>query len=208
MPQIIRAIDILLSLIGIVLLAPVFLLVVGVLCIQRTPVFFRQKRTGRNMRPFTIIKFTTMNAQGQSTLITLSEKDDRVTPLGRFLRKTKIDELPQLFNIMRGDMSFVGPRPQIPYYTEKYHSEYSQALQVKPGLFSPASLKYSRENFHFDQSPDPLYLYEYVFLPDKLALDIGLARNLSLKVYFRYLVLGLLSALGYTPLILKMANSH
>jgi lipopolysaccharide/colanic/teichoic acid biosynthesis glycosyltransferase len=138
---------------------------------SRGPVFFVQERVGRNFRPFWIYKFRTMVADadrrgGQLT----AGADPRITRVGRWLRRTKIDELPQLINVLLGDMSLVGPRPEVPRYVEMFRDEYAVVLSVRPGLTDPASVKYRDEAGILAASSDPEQEYVRRILPDKIAL--------------------------------------
>jgi len=140
-----RIFDIIASFFGLLVLSP-FLLIAGLLVkfSSKGPVFFRQERAGRHGKPFTIYKFRTMIVDhGGSSISVKGEK--RITPVGAILRKLKIDELPELWNILIGDMSFVGPRPDMPDYAARLKGEQRDILSVRPGLTSPASIKYARE---------------------------------------------------------------
>lgn len=167
-----RAFDLFCSAFGLLLLLPL-LLVVAVLVklSSRGPVFFRQERIGRGFRPFRILKFRTMvaDAPAKGGPVTFG-RDPRITGIGRVLRKTKIDELPQLVNVLVGDMSLVGPRPEVPPYVEMYRKEYEEILALRPGLTDLASLKYRNEADLLGKSPDPERTYATEILPDKLAL--------------------------------------
>jgi lipopolysaccharide/colanic/teichoic acid biosynthesis glycosyltransferase len=142
-----RTFDATVSFLGLVLLSP-FLLTVAVFIKldSRGPVLFRQQRIGKEFRPFLICKFRTMLQEpfGSGRLITIGD-DPRITRAGRWLRKTKIDELPQLINVLKGDMSFVGPRPEVPKYVQVFHRDYEDILRVRPGITDLASLKYRDE---------------------------------------------------------------
>lgn len=167
-----RAFDITLSAFGLTVVAPLFAVVAVVIrCTSRGPVFFRQERIGRGFRPFYILKFRTMvpDAPKLGGVLTCGD-DPRITRIGRFLRMTKLDELPQLINVLRGDMSFVGPRPQTRRYVEIYPKEYEQLLTVRPGITDLASLKYRHEAELLGQYNDPEAAYINLILPDKLAL--------------------------------------
>lgn len=183
-----RLFDFLLSALGIILLAPI-LVVVGILVksSSRGPILFRQQRVGKDGKLFWILKFRTMveGAEYAGTSITPSS-DPRVTRLGLFLRTWKLDELPQLWNVLIGEMSLVGPRPEVPLYVVAYTSEQRQVLKVRPGITDPASLRYRDEGGVLQRSPDPELLYREKILPEKLSLnlqylkDISFARDASL----------------------------
>ncbi len=167
-----RAFDVLAASIGLVVLSPLMLCAaVAVRLSSRGPILFRQIRMGRDFREFEILKFRTMHADapergGQLT----ASGDPRVTRVGALLRKTKIDELPQLINVLRGEMSFVGPRPEVPKYVEMYREAYAELLKVRPGITDLASLKYRNESEVLGQYEDPEKAYVGEILPDKIEL--------------------------------------
>jgi lipopolysaccharide/colanic/teichoic acid biosynthesis glycosyltransferase len=168
-----RAGDILASLIGLVLAGPFLLLAaLAVKLDSPGPVFFRQERVGRNFRLFRIFKFRTMvaNAPSLGGQITAG-RDPRVTRVGHFLRKSKLDELAQLINVLLGDMSLVGPRPEVPKYVELFREQYAAVLSVRPGITDPASIKYRDESSLLAASADPEEEYAHRILPDKLAIS-------------------------------------
>jgi FlaA1/EpsC-like NDP-sugar epimerase/lipopolysaccharide/colanic/teichoic acid biosynthesis glycosyltransferase len=176
-----RAFDIAASAAGLVVLAPVFLVTAILIKLSgRGPVFFRQERVGRGFRPFVIYKFRTMvvGAEDMGPGITTAG-DARVTSLGNALRKTKIDELPQLFNVIRGDMSFVGPRPELPQYVNLFRPEYADILTVRPGITDPASITFRDEAPHLGEGVDPEEQYVKVVLPEKLRLARDYVHNSS-----------------------------
>ena len=134
------------ALFGLIFLLPVMLVVAILIRIKMPggPVFFRQVRVGRNSKMFTMVKFRSMDVNhGGSTVSVAGEK--RITPLGAMLRKYKLDELPELWNVLKGDMSFVGPRPDVPGYADQLQGEESEVLKLRPGITGPASLKYRSE---------------------------------------------------------------
>lgn len=148
--------------------------------------FFRQTRVGRNGEPFQLLKFRSMRpgseAKGQ---ITVGERDPRITGVGHFLRRTKLDELPQLLNILKGDMSVVGPRPEVPRYVALYTAEQREVLRVRPGLTSLASIAYINENEVLGRSADPERTYVEEVMPAKLALDLRYVREQNLALDLR-----------------------
>ncbi len=167
-----RSLDLLASGVGLLLVSPV--LAVAAIAVRLDspgPAIFPQRRVGRNFRPFWIYKFRTMvvDAQQRGAQITAGA-DPRITRVGRWLRKTKIDELPQLFNVLLGDMSLVGPRPEVPKYVEMFRDDYAVILSVRPGLTDPASIKYRDEAAILADSADPQQEYVGRILPDKIAL--------------------------------------
>ena len=165
-----RFIDIILSLSGLVLLFPFFLLIA--ILIKKEDggsVFFRQVRVGQNGKPFKIYKFRTMveNAERLGAKVT-KEDDPRITEIGKFLRKYKIDELPQLINVLKGEMSLVGPRPEVPKYVEIFKKDYEEILKVKPGITDYASLEYKDENKLLKGAENPEEIYIKEILPVKI----------------------------------------
>ena len=167
-----RAFDIAVAATGLIALLPVMAVAaVLIKCDSQGPVFFKQRRMGKGFRDFLIYKFRTMKENSELTgrLITIGE-DPRITRVGRFLRKTKIDELPQLINVLKGEMSLVGPRPEIPRFVELFRSEYAQILTVRPGITDLASLKYHDEPKLMSQFIAPEEEYVRSILPDKIRL--------------------------------------
>src|SRR5262249_55066954 len=136
------------------------------------PILFKQQRIGRNFRPFWMYKFRTMvvDAPKRGGPLTAGA-DPRITRVGRWLRKSKIDELPQLVNVLVGDMSLVGPRPEVPKFVELFRDDYAYVLTVRPGLTDPASVKYRDEAALLAGSSDPEREYVERILPDKIALS-------------------------------------
>lgn len=167
-----RAFDILCSFLGLTVLSPV-LLVVSVLVAITSPggVFFRQERIGKDGRPFRIFKFRSMRKDNAGLKITTGN-DSRITPVGRFLRKSKIDELPQLINVLVGDMSFVGPRPEVADYVNLYTPYQRQVLLVRPGITGLASIRFRNENDLLTASDDPNRTYIEQIMPRKIDLDL------------------------------------
>jgi len=177
-----RVFDLLLSSIALILLAPVLLLAAVVIKLDsRGPVFFRQERIGKGGRPFLILKLRSMvqDAALKGGLITCGE-DPRITTAGSWLRKTKIDELPQLFNILKGDMSFVGPRPEVQKYVDMFREDFEQILQVRPGLTDLASLRYRDEADILGSFENPEEAYRQQILPDKIRLAKEYLRHSSI----------------------------
>jgi lipopolysaccharide/colanic/teichoic acid biosynthesis glycosyltransferase len=134
------------------------------------PVLYRQARMGRGGRSFSILKLRTMRPHCEGPNFTLGD-DPRVTRSGEWLRRLKIDELPQLWNVLRGDMSLVGPRPVVPEITEEFRASYVRLLEVRPGLTDPATLKYCHEEQFLELIPDQQKYYKTVLIPDKLRLS-------------------------------------
>jgi lipopolysaccharide/colanic/teichoic acid biosynthesis glycosyltransferase len=181
-----RAFDIAASAGGLVVLSPVLLAIAAVMKLMDSgPLFFCQTRVGLGSKPFKMFKFRTMRAGAGGPQIT-SGSDARVTRLGRLLRKAKLDELPQLFNVLRGDMSVVGPRPEVPRYVELFKSDYEFILSVKPGITDYAAVKYRDEEAALASFRDPEVGYVTKVLPDKIALyrcyiaDVGFSTDLRI----------------------------
>lgn len=167
-----RAFDMVCAALGLLVLSPVLLLC-ALLVGLTSPggVLFRQERVGKDGVPFTIYKFRSMRKDNAGLKISTSS-DSRITPVGRVLRKTKLDELPQLWNVLKGDMSFVGPRPEVREYTDLYTPEQRQVLLVRPGITGLASIRYRNENDLLSASTDPNRTYIEEVMPAKLALDL------------------------------------
>lgn len=167
-----RVFDIVCAALGLLVLSPV-LLVCTLLVGLTSPggVLFRQERIGKDGVPFTIYKFRSMRKDNAGLKISTS-RDTRITPVGRVLRKTKLDELPQLWNVLKGDMSFVGPRPEVREYTDLYTPEQRQVLLLRPGITGLASIRYRNENELLTASDDPNRTYIEEIMPAKLALDL------------------------------------
>lgn len=167
-----RLFDICCSALGLLVLSPVLLITAVVIGVTSPGgVLFCQERIGKDGKPFTIYKFRSMRKDNAGLKITTGN-DARITPVGRVLRKTKLDELPQLFNVLKGDMSFVGPRPEVREYTELYDEEQQQVLLVRPGITGLASIRYRNENDLLAASDDPNRTYIEEVMPQKLALDL------------------------------------
>ncbi len=183
----IRFFDILFSSLGVVVLSPLFLvLAVWIKLDSKGPVFYKQSRVGKNDEDFRLYKFRTMvvNADKKG-LITVGGRDPRVTRAGYFLRKYKLDELPQLVNVLRGNMSLVGPRPEVRKYVEMYTPEQRKVLSVKPGLTDYASIHYIDENEVLAKSDDPEKTYVEVIIPEKIRYNIKYIEHQSVKEYFK-----------------------
>lgn len=166
-----RSMDIVVSALLLLLALPILLL--AALLIWTTspgPVLFRQWRMGRGFQPFEILKLRTM-AYAEAGLAFTFGPDPRITPVGAFLRRTKLDELPQLWNVLRGQMSLVGPRPVLPELTEEFRDGYLLLLRARPGLTDPASLKYSQEAALLVKSRDPMGFFKSVVTPDKIRIS-------------------------------------
>lgn len=177
-----RAFDIVMSGLGLVALSPLFLvLAVWIKCDSRGPVFYRQQRVGRYGRDFRLFKFRSMRVGAdRGRLITVGGHDPRVTRSGYYIRRFKLDELPQLINVLWGDMSLVGPRPEVRRYVDLYTPEQRHVLDVRPGITSLASIRYRNENDILAAAADPDRAYIEQVMPDKLAIDLEYVRHASL----------------------------
>lgn len=177
-----RCFDICASLFGLLFLAiPFAIIAVIIKCTSAGPVFFRQERVGRYGKTFRIFKFRTMvaDAEKKGMQITVGA-DSRITGIGKFLRKTKIDELPQLLNVFAGQMSFVGPRPEVPHYVEMYTDYQRNVLLVRPGITELASIIYRDENEVLAASEDPEYTYINEIMPRKIELNLQYIQKMGL----------------------------
>jgi lipopolysaccharide/colanic/teichoic acid biosynthesis glycosyltransferase len=177
-----RVFDIVLAAAGLVVLSPLmFLTAILIKLDSHGPVLFKQERMGRNFRPFLIYKFRTMRhaSDPRARLVTVGG-DPRITRLGRLLRQTKMDETPQLVNVLKGDMSFVGPRPEVPMYVKLFQRDYAEILTIRPGITDLASLKYRDEAALLATAADPDEEYRARILPDKIELAKDYLRHSSL----------------------------
>lgn len=167
-----RTFDFLASLFGLLLLSPLILCIaVWVKCDSKGPIFYRQVRVGKDGREFKLLKFRSMRVGAdRAGLLTLGDRDPRVTRSGFWLRKTKLDELPQLFNVLVGDMSLVGPRPEVPKYVALYTPEQREVLSVRPGITDTASVEMRNEAELMAQQADPEGYYVNVQIPLKIKL--------------------------------------
>jgi len=188
-PAVQRLFDVVCSAAGLVFLVPVFAgLALAILCDDGGPVFFTQVRVGRNGRPFRIWKFRTMRAGSRGSAITASG-DARVTRAGAVLRRFKLDELPQLFNVLKGDMSLVGPRPEVPEHVQLEAPVWQAVLQVRPGITDLASLLYRDEEKILGASQDPNTFYRESVLPQKLLLNLAYLRSRSFRQDLRLILM-------------------
>jgi len=178
-----RAFDYLVAVIGLVLLFPLFV-VVGILIKVDSsgPIFFSQERIGKGFRPFLIYKFRTMveDAARRGAAITVGA-DPRITRVGGYLRQTKIDELPQLVNVLMGEMSLVGPRPEVARYVEMFRKDYEEILQVRPGITDLASLRYQNESEWLSRFDQPELEYVNHVLPEKIKLAKNYVQRTSMS---------------------------
>lgn len=174
-----RALDLIVAIPAVALLSPLFIAIaVWIKLDSRGPVFFIQERAGQFGRLFRIFKFRTMiaDAEKQGSLITIGA-DHRITRSGRLLRKYKLDESPQLFNVIRGEMSLVGPRPEVPRYVELYTEDQRRILTLKPGITSPASITFNGESALLARQEDPEDFYRAQLIPAKIHEDLSYAKR-------------------------------
>ncbi len=174
-----RLVDVIAASAGLLLLSPLLLVLAAwVRFSSGAPVLFRQQRVGRGMRDFTLVKFRTMTvAPGTERGSFDAGRATRVTPVGRFLRKTKLDELPQLWNVLVGDMALVGPRPELRRWVAVYPERWARVLAVRPGLTDPASILYRNEEELLAAASDPQRVYREEILPHKLAIYEAYVRD-------------------------------
>lgn len=191
----IRFFDVLFSLVGLVVLSPVFLIVsLCILLDSRGGVFYRQTRVGKEGVDFRLYKFRSMRSGSDKRgLITVGSRDARVTRVGYFLRKYKLDELPQLINVLKGEMSLVGPRPEVRKYVDMYTPEQRKVLSVVPGITDYASIEYVDENRILGEAADPDCTYVEVIMPDKIRYNMRYIENKSVKEYFKIIFLTIVS---------------
>lgn len=183
-----RVFDVVASAAGLVALAPILGATAALVKLSSPgPVLFKQERVGRGGAPFVLWKFRSMRASGGGPQVT-ADRDPRITPIGRVLRKTKLDELPELFNVLRGDLSFVGPRPEVARYVSLYPPEDRELLQrFRPGITDPATIRYRNEEEILARAPDPERAYREEVLPEKLRLYREYLRGASFSNDFKIL---------------------
>ena len=203
----IRLFDIFFSAIGLLLLSPFFLIIYIVIRIEsKGGGFYVQERIGKDGAPFGLYKFRTMRCgSDKKGLITVGEHDERITHFGYFLRRYKLDELPQLFNVLKGDMSLVGPRPEVRKYVDLYTEEQREVLSVKPGITDYASIAYVNENEILGSAEDPEKAYVEQVMPDKIKLNMRYIHNKSIVEYFKIIFLTFRSIMSLGSLN-KLAN--
>ena len=187
----IRFFDILFSFLGILFLSPVFLFLYIAFSLEsKGGGFYKQLRVGRGGTDFYVYKFRSMRiGADKQGLITVGGRDPRITRIGYFIRKYKLDELPQLFNVLKGDMSLVGPRPEVRKYVELYTEEQRRVLSVRPGITDYASIEYVDENTILGQAEDADSAYVEQILPDKICYNMKYIEHRSLKEYFKIIFL-------------------
>jgi len=188
-----RPFDLFLSFFGLAAFSPILLIVAAMIVIREgKPILFRQKRVGRNGVIFEVFKFRTMKTVMDENTITVAG-DPRITPLGSFLRRYKLDELPQLWNVLKGEMSFVGPRPDVPGYMDKLTGGERVLLTLRPGITSPATLAFRNEEEILASVPDPeKYNYEVIF-PEKVRLNMQYFDKASLLYDLKLILITVLN---------------
>jgi len=193
--MIIRLLDIVFSILGLIILLPLGLLIsLAVLVDDGWPVFYVQERIGKGGKPFGFVKFRTMYRDADKRgLLTVGGKDPRVTKVGYWLRKYKLDEIPQLIHVLTGQMSFVGPRPEVKKYVDLYTAEQQKVLMVKPGITDLASVRYIDENKLLAEAEDPEKMYIREIMPAKIRLNMEYIENKSVWMYLKIIFLTLAS---------------
>ena len=183
-----RITDLITAMVGMIILSPVYGLLALMIKIRMPgPIFFRQQRVGKNAKHFRMVKFRTMTVSHGGNTISV-KGESRITPLGAFLRKYKLDELPELWNILKGDMSLVGPRPDVPGYADQVKGEDCLLLSVKPGLTGPASLLFSNEEELLADQQDPVRFNNEILWPEKVRINNNYIKDwsfwLDIKIIF------------------------
>jgi lipopolysaccharide/colanic/teichoic acid biosynthesis glycosyltransferase len=175
-----QALDVFLSLLALGLLSPFLMAIsLAILCETGRPVFFTQNRVGKDGKVFRLVKFRSMRAGAAGSSIT-ARGDSRITRVGKILRKFKLDELPQFWNVVRGDMSIVGPRPEVPEFVDATKPIWRSVLSVRPGITDPASVAYRNEEELLAKAADRIRYYEETLLPAKLAMNVAYIEKRSL----------------------------
>jgi lipopolysaccharide/colanic/teichoic acid biosynthesis glycosyltransferase len=197
--MIIRLLDIIFSIIAIIILLPIFIIISLFIGFgSKGGVFFKQTRVGKNNIDFKLLKFRTMYIGSDNKgLLTIGEKDNRITNTGLILRKYKLDELPQIWNILIGDMSFVGPRPEVRKYVNLYNQNQKRVLEVKPGLTDIASLEFFDENRLLAEASNPEQFYIDEIMPKKIELNRFYIENKSLKLYLSIIFRTFIKTINY-----------
>lgn len=187
----IRLFDIFFSALGLIILFPFFIVFYLLIRIEsKGGAFYIQERIGKNGKPFGLYKFRSMRVGSDTEgLLTVGERDNRITRIGYVLRKTKIDELPQLLNVLKGDMSLVGPRPEVRKYTDMYTDEQRKVLCVRPGITDYASIEYVNENELLSKADDPERMYIEKVMPDKIKLNMKYLEHYTVGEYFKIIFL-------------------
>ena len=187
----IRFFDFIFSLIGLIIISPIFLIIVLLIKLEsKGSAFYKQIRVGKENNDFKLYKFRSMHLDSDKKgLITVGGRDPRITRIGYFIRKYKLDELPQLINVLKGEMSLVGPRPEVRKYVDLYSPEQMIVLSVKPGITDSASIEFSNENEILGESLDPEKTYIQDIMPQKIKLNKKFIENKNFKLYFKIILL-------------------
>ncbi len=187
----IRFFDVLLSIIGIVFLSPFFLIISCLIILDsHGGIVYKQKRVGKNGVEFNLLKFRSMKQNSDKKgLLTVGEKDNRITKIGYYLRKYKIDESLQLFNVFIGQMSMVGPRPEVKKFVDLYTEDQKKVLSIKPGITDYASIEFVNENEILDKADNPEKMYVEEIMNKKIELNMKFINNYHLKSYFKVIFL-------------------
>jgi lipopolysaccharide/colanic/teichoic acid biosynthesis glycosyltransferase len=190
----IRCFDIFFSLLGLLLLSPVFIIIALYIRLNSPGgIFYKQTRVGKNGKDFKLYKFRTMKTgSDKGSLITIGVKDNRITSVGYYLRKYKLDELPQLLNVLTGDMSLVGPRPEVRKYVNLYSPEQQKILSILPGITDYASIEYMDENRLLGNSANPDETYIEQVIPAKIQYNMRYINNHTITEYFKIIFITLL----------------
>jgi lipopolysaccharide/colanic/teichoic acid biosynthesis glycosyltransferase len=196
-----RAIDLVVAVVAVVILAPLLIAISLALFLPRgEPVLFAQTRLGVNGRPFTMYKFRKFHTHHGATGCPLTvQGDPRMTRIGRFLAATKLDELPQLWNVIRGDMAIVGPRPESLAFEDCFRNEFAKVLQFKPGLIGPSQVYFRHEAMHYPAGEDPTDFYRRVLFPAKAQLDLSYFSQRTIGSDIAWIARAFLAILGHVP---------
>lgn len=187
----IRLFDLLISFILLCILTPFYIIISIIVVIEsKGGILYKQKRVGLNEKEFYLLKFRTMRINSdKKSLLTIGKRDARITRNGYILRKYKLDELPQLLNVLKGDMSLVGPRPEVEKFVSFYNKEQKKVLKIKPGITDYASIKFINENEILGNSENPEKTYIEEIMPLKLALNMKYINNYNVKEYLKIILL-------------------
>ncbi|MBC7914114.1 MAG: sugar transferase [Pyrinomonadaceae bacterium] len=194
-----RVFDVFCSLMGLILLLPFFVVVSAmIISNSKGSAFYRQYRVGRGGLDFTLLKFRTMYIDADKVgLLTVGSRDGRITGIGYWLRKYKIDEIPQLINVLIGEMSIVGPRPEVRKYVNLYNDEQAKVLNIKPGITDWASIRFSNENELLSQSANPERFYIETVMPSKLKLNMEYVNHNNVIIDLRIVLLTILKIIRH-----------
>lgn len=193
-----RIFDIFFSAVGLIILSPVFIILAIIIKLDsKGPVFYKQSRVGKNNKDFSLYKFRSMDPDSDKKgLLTVGGRDPRITRSGYYLRKFKLDEFPQLINVLKGEMSFVGPRPEVRKYVDIYTESQKKVLDVSPGITDVASIKYRNENELLEKAEDPERFYIENIMPDKIDLNLEYIKERSVFKDFKVILKTLTSVVS------------